>query len=1413
MKALTYFLNSTQKQNDFYARGLLVLIFLLCLIGSGLAQLTSWNGNLDTDWNNSGNWTAGVPTATSNVIIEVGTFNPSINATGAVALSMRVEASTILTVAANVTLNVFGDVFIALVNVGTINNNGIISVGDISNTVNFGMDNQGTFNNSPGATIKFFNQSFLTLHNISTGTFNNSGTLSIGATGGLVTTALRNDGTLNNNVGGIITIDNASNSAVTSSGGTFNNDAVLLIGSTSTSVAVGMNIEAGAIVTNSACAIIHLVSDCSVRNSMGTITNAGIFIYNGDTPFAINSNTGLVYSLGVSSAIVQVGNPSISTFTIQWTGCTNTDWHNESNWNTGMVPASAADFTIPNVTNAPSNSGSITIGGTLTLLSGSTLTNTGTLVNSSTLTNNGTLNNDNGGSLTNTGTLTNVGTLNNDNGSSLTNTGTVTNNGTLSFTPSCTLSNSGTVLLNTGGTLNVNTSSENLLAGTFTWNGGIFEIGSSASMTTSTSITIPTAGTLSLKGKLNILDAATLTNNGSLIGAATAVAFLSIRNGGSLINNSTFTTPGGFSLIGTLTNSAAGVITNLANLTISPPNLAFSAPGGVLINHGTFNNNNGITNENILSNRTGATLNNNNIILNLSNTGVFTNTGTFNNNSGFDNLNEFHNNAGGLTTNTGDFDNFLGSIIQNNGVFENTNTLLNIGILNLNTGGNLILNTSSASWPSGTFNWTGGTLTVGANGSLTLATNRDIATGQLLAIEGNLIVPSGKTLTTSVGGDVYIKPGGVLTNQLGGTLSNNGVLTNNGTLTNTTGATLDLNSGSNFILANSLAALPGGTFNWNAGSTVSIAAGADLTAPTAMTIPTDATLQVIGSLNINGALTNNGNLIDRGTINNNGTLDLNTGSNLLLTKVPSVLPTGAFNWKPGSTVTITDTAEIVVASSFSIPTGAILNIKGDLINNGTLTNNGTFDLASGGLLELNSTPTTFPGGTFNWNAGGNVTIGAAADVTVATPLTIPSGALFTVKGSLTNNDKITINGIFLNTGTTINTDSLINNNTLSSTGNISLESGSYYRISNGFDVWSPTLFDWKLGASVEVAQGTTLEAFGNVTTEQGRTFIVNGGVETFGLDYTNNGMLKGNGFVEATSSFGAAAKIEPGNSIGTLSIYASADLGSATYTAEIDPVASTSDLLNVSGVATLSNATLEVDWLTTPISGATYTVMNFNSRVGEFATVTIPAVAGWTFTTNYTATTVTITTTAAPLPVELLSFSGKTQGTTNTLAWATASELNNDGFHIERSSANQDWEAIGFVKGEGASSLTNHYTFLDDRPTAGVNYYRLRQVDFDGMDDFSEVIAIEQAQSDFENLTAYPVPTESEVFVDFELNTPGQVQLSLTDLSGRILSLDTYKAIPGTNQVKLDLSSFAPGIYFVQLESKNVKLYQRIVKQ
>ena len=89
------------------------------------------------------------------------------------------------------------------------------------------------------------------------------------------------------------------------------------------------------------------------------------------------------------------------------------------------------------------------------------------------------------------------------------------------------------------------------------------------------------------------------------------------------------------------------------------------------------------------------------------------------------------------------------------------------------------------------------------------------------------------------------------------------------------------------------------------------------------------------------------------------------------------------------------------------------------------------------------------------------------------------------------------------------------------------------------------------------------------------------------------------------------------------------------------------------------------------------------------------------------------------LPVELISFNGVAENNEVRLTWETASELNNDFFDVERSQNGLNFEKIGTVKGNGNSNILNQYTFLDKDPYVGFNYYRLKQVDYDGTKYFS----------------------------------------------------------------------------------------------
>ena len=94
----------------------------------------------------------------------------------------------------------------------------------------------------------------------------------------------------------------------------------------------------------------------------------------------------------------------------------------------------------------------------------------------------------------------------------------------------------------------------------------------------------------------------------------------------------------------------------------------------------------------------------------------------------------------------------------------------------------------------------------------------------------------------------------------------------------------------------------------------------------------------------------------------------------------------------------------------------------------------------------------------------------------------------------------------------------------------------------------------------------------------------------------------------------------------------------------------------------------------------------------------------------------------APLPVEMTTFTAKTVEKTNVLNWATASETNNKGYDIERSRDGNTFQSIGNVKGIGKAA---NYNFVDVNPYNGVNYYRLKQMDFDDKETLSKVISIQ----------------------------------------------------------------------------------------
>ncbi|MBK6732396.1 MAG: hypothetical protein IPG60_16055 [Bacteroidetes bacterium] len=136
------------------------------------------------------------------------------------------------------------------------------------------------------------------------------------------------------------------------------------------------------------------------------------------------------------------------------------------------------------------------------------------------------------------------------------------------------------------------------------------------------------------------------------------------------------------------------------------------------------------------------------------------------------------------------------------------------------------------------------------------------------------------------------------------------------------------------------------------------------------------------------------------------------------------------------------------------------------------------------------------------------------------------------------------------------------------------------------------------------------------------------------------------------------------------------------------------------------------------------------------------------------------------LPIVLVNFDGSNVGNANVLNWTTATELNNDYFTIERSLDGKSYEEIGTVEGAGQSSALLNYEYTDAQPYLGTNYYRLKQTDYNGAFDYSNVISI-KVNGNFEMGYPYPNPVVNNVSMNILSANSGITYLRIFDMTGR----------------------------------------------
>jgi len=172
----------------------------------------------------------------------------------------------------------------------------------------------------------------------------------------------------------------------------------------------------------------------------------------------------------------------------------------------------------------------------------------------------------------------------------------------------------------------------------------------------------------------------------------------------------------------------------------------------------------------------------------------------------------------------------------------------------------------------------------------------------------------------------------------------------------------------------------------------------------------------------------------------------------------------------------------------------------------------------------------------------------------------------------------------------------------------------------------------------------------------------------------------------------------------------------------------------------------------------------------------------------------------APLPVELTFFDAGAKNKNAHLTWSTATELNNALFQIERSADGRSFETIGEVEGAGTSYETLHYAFTDEKPLPDWNYYRLKQVDFDGQFAYSPVRAVLMDPTNQVNdrLDFSPNPAGNEIFIQSQTNILPGDQLEVFDQFGRlILQLQAANALDSP----VDISTLPAGVYVARLKT------------
>lgn len=218
-------------------------------------------------------------------------------------------------------------------------------------------------------------------------------------------------------------------------------------------------------------------------------------------------------------------------------------------------------------------------------------------------------------------------------------------------------------------------------------------------------------------------------------------------------------------------------------------------------------------------------------------------------------------------------------------------------------------------------------------------------------------------------------------------------------------------------------------------------------------------------------------------------------------------------------------------------------------------------------------------------------------------------------------------------------------------------------------------------------------------------------------------------------------------------------------------------------------------------------------------TTIIPAGGNWTFTHNLALTpsqqlAVTATQTnsnkstsefwfcASPLSATFLTLKAVNMGNKNKIIWETKDERNNGHFIVERSNNGNDFYQIASLKASNQSNIISNYEYLDEAPFDGTYYYRIVSIDFNNVKSYSKIVSISNFES---SISIYPNPTEGIINIYSLTELP--IKITICDAVGKSV-LEIATILPTES---IDLSSFAKGVYVINLVQGENQLHSKII--